>query len=66
MMGKHQTSGDWWLSCSKMTVSVRTDGRGRIVAAPAIVRQFKGQSLARLCAWLERKFGQTTQVKLEE
>lgn len=47
----------YWLSTTKMTVTVETDATGIIRTSPPIVRRFVGQPLTNLVAWLGRQPG---------
>ena len=42
-----------WISCTKFTVVVETDTRGRITKAAPIARKFVGQPLANFLKWAE-------------
>jgi len=47
----------YWMSTSKMTVSVDVDNRDVIVAAAPIVYKFIGQPISNLRNWLSRQGG---------
>ena len=47
----------YWVSCSKMTVMVEVDNKGRVVDAAPVVRRFIGQPFRNLTLWFKKLGG---------
>jgi len=54
---------EWWVSCPKMTVWVRTEN-SIVTATSSITRRFVGQHIQTMLRWMRRRFGSAQIVEL--